>query len=75
MKSRMKFLAVGAVLAGAAVGIAAYRRFKDSYEELPEENQLQDEFIDEEDEFEQVAVEEDDFTYYIEDQEQILFYE
>ena len=75
MKNRMKLLAVGAALAGAAVGIAAYRRFKDSYEELPEENEISDDILNEENEFEQIVAEEDDFTYYIEDSDQIFFHE
>ena len=69
MKNGMKLLAIGAALVGAAAGIAAYRKYRDSYEELPEEQ------IEDENEFEYIAAEEDDFTYYVEDDDQIFFYE
>ena len=69
MKNGMKLLAIGATLVGAAAGIAAYRKYRDSYEELPEEQ------IEDENEFEYIAAEDDDFTYYVEDDDQIFFYE
>ena len=69
MKNGMKLLAIGAALVGAAAGIAAYRKYRDSYEELPEEQ------IEDENEFEYIAAEDDDFTYYVEDDDQIFFYE
>ena len=70
MKNGMKLFAIGAALVGAAAGIAAYRKYRDSYEELPEEQQIEDE-----NEFEYIAAEDDDFTYYVEDDDQIFFYE
>ena len=36
MKNGMKLLAIGAALVGAAAGIAAYRKYRDFYEELPD---------------------------------------
>ncbi len=74
MKNGMKLLAAGVALLGAAVGVAAYRKYRDSYEQLPEENAAVESMEDEND-FEQVIAEDDDFTYYVEDTDQILFYE
>ncbi len=75
MKKGMKIFAVGAALLGAAAGIAAYRKYRDSYEELPEENDFEGGILEDDNDFEEIVIEEDDFTYFIEDDDQILFYE
>lgn len=71
MKNGMKFLAVGAAFVGAALGVAAYRKYRDSYEQLAEEEAASVEEAD----FEPVIMEEDDFTYYVDDPDQIMFHE
>lgn len=71
MKNSMKLLAAGAALVGAAVGVAAYRKYRDSYVQLSDESDV----FETESDFEQVAAVEDDFTYYIQDADQIMFYE
>lgn len=75
MKNNMKLLAVGVAAIGAAVGVAAYRKYRDTYERLPDESSSDGAFLDEENDFEQIVAEEDDFTIYIEDSDQILFHE
>lgn len=75
MKNGMKLLAVGAAFAGAALGVAAYRKYRDSYEQLPEEEVSDIEDFEAENDFEPIVEEEDDFTYYVEDLDQIMFHE
>ena len=75
MKNGMKLFAIGAALVGAAAGIAAYKKYRDSYEELPEEIEGDGLNFEDQNDFEFVPVEEDDFTYYVEDEDQIMFYE
>jgi len=75
MKNGMKLLALGATIIGAAAGVAAYRKYRDSYEQLPDEAFSDGVVFEEENDFEQIVPEEDDFTIYIEDSDQILFHE
>ena len=75
MKNEKKWFALGAALVGAALGIAIYRKNRDSYEQLPEEERTNENVFDEDDDFEPVMMEDDDFTYYVEDPDQIMFYE
>lgn len=73
MKKGIKFLAIGTAIAAAA-GLIVYRKYYDSYEFIPEEVQTKAEY-DEESDFEPMVKVEDDFDYYIEDIDQIMFYE
>lgn len=75
MKNGMKLLALGAAFAGAAFGLAAYRKYKDTYEQLPEKETLVACDTEDENDFVTVIEEEDDFTYYVEDIDQIMFHE
>ena len=76
MKNGMKFLALGAAVVGAAIGVTAYRKYRDSYEQLPESEMADVDALDEEVDFEPVVESPDDLAYYyIEDPEQIMFYE
>ena len=75
MKNGMKLFAIGAALVGAAAGITAYKKYRDFYEELPEEIDGDGLNFEDQNDFEFVPVEEDDFTYYVEDEDQIMFYE
>lgn len=74
MKNGMKLLAAGAAIATAAAGVIAYRKYRDSYELISEEAQAEEEF-DEASDFEPIVEVDDDFDYYVEDLEQIMFYE
>lgn len=73
MKNGMKLLAAGAAITAAAVGAIAYRKYRDSYELLVEEVKL--DAVDESSDFEPMIEVDDGFDYYLEDDEQIFFYE
>ena len=76
MKNGMKLLALGATVVGAAIGVTAYRKYRDSYEQLPEAELVDAVELDEELDFEPIGESQDELTYYyIEDPEQIMFYE
>lgn len=67
MKNGMKLFAAGAAI--AAVGMIAYRKYRDSYELISEEAQQ------EENDFEPMVEVDDGFDYYIDDIDQIMFHE
>ena len=75
MKNGIKLLTAGAALLGTALGVAAYRRYRDSYEQLLEGTDINENDLNEESDFEPIVEVDDGFTYYVEDPEQIMFHE
>ena len=71
MKKGLKIFLAGAAVATA--GALALRKYRDSYEQILEE----DESIEgaQEDDFVPAEEISDDFDYYVEDMEQIMFHE
>lgn len=72
MKKGLKLFAAGAAVAAVA-GLVAYKKYQDSYEQIADEEMLENEAA--EDDFVPVEEIDDGFDYYVEDEEQILFYE
>ena len=68
MKKTAKLLTAGAVAALAAAGAAAYKKYMESY------NQVETETEDEDSDFVPMQyIDDDDFEYVIEDEDQIMF--
>ena len=71
MKKGMKLFLAGAAV--AAAGALALKKYRDSYEQILEEDESVD--LAEEDDFVPAEEISDDFDYYVEGMEQIMFHE
>lgn len=71
MKKGMKLFLAGAAV--AAAGALALKKYRDSYEQIVEEDESVD--LAEEDDFVPAEEISDDFDYYVEGMEQIMFHE
>ena len=74
MKNGMKLLVMGTAILTAAVGITAYRKYREDCCDIKVQEDGADEMLIDSD-FESMETKEDDFIYYLKDTDQILFYE